>query len=158
MSVSACNHSHAPCPAATIHVPTLPPPQLSLSPASPRIFSKATWRATGSLSGSTALASARQLARLYGVSCVFDVARYTSRVTRHTRASGEPGTNGQHAFYQLIHQGQKIVPCDFIAPASSHHPLGNHHPILLSNFLAQVSSPLPQPSCSFPIFWLRLRR
>jgi glucose-6-phosphate isomerase len=53
---------------------------------------------------------------------------------------GEPGTNGQHAFYQLIHQGQKIVPCDFIAPATSHHPLGHHHAILLSNFLAQTEA------------------
>jgi len=52
---------------------------------------------------------------------------------------GEPGTNGQHAFYQLIHQGKKCVPCDFIAPINSHNPIsGNkHHEILLSNFLAQ---------------------
>lgn len=50
---------------------------------------------------------------------------------------GEPGTNGQHAFYQLIHQGTRLIPCDFIAPARSHHPLGEHHQILLANFLAQ---------------------
>ena len=50
---------------------------------------------------------------------------------------GQPGTNGQHAFYQLIHQGCKLVPCDFIAAAKSHHNLGNHHAILLSNFFAQ---------------------
>jgi glucose-6-phosphate isomerase len=50
---------------------------------------------------------------------------------------GEPGTNGQHAFYQLIHQGTKLIPCDFIAPIRSHNPIGQHHPILLSNFLAQ---------------------
>ncbi len=50
------------------------------------------------------------------------------------------GTNGQHAFYQLIHQGQKIIPCDFIAPATSHHPIGNHHAILLSNYLAQTEA------------------
>lgn len=50
---------------------------------------------------------------------------------------GEPGTNGQHAFYQLIHQGTQIIPCDFIVPAQTHHPLGNHHNILLSNALAQ---------------------
>ena len=50
------------------------------------------------------------------------------------------GTNGQHAFYQLIHQGQKIVPCDFIAPATSHHPIGQHHAILLSNYLAQTEA------------------
>ena len=50
---------------------------------------------------------------------------------------GEPGTNGQHAFYQLIHQGTKIVPCDFLAPAQTFHPVGEHHAILLSNFFAQ---------------------
>ncbi|CAA7619818.1 glucosephosphate isomerase [Candidatus Terasakiella magnetica] len=50
---------------------------------------------------------------------------------------GEPGTNGQHAFYQLIHQGTKLIPCDFLASARSHNPLGEHHLMLLSNFLAQ---------------------
>ena len=50
---------------------------------------------------------------------------------------GEPGTNGQHAFYQLIHQGSKLIPADFIAAAESHNPLGNHHQLLLSNFFAQ---------------------
>ncbi|MDQ7949803.1 MAG: glucose-6-phosphate isomerase [Pedobacter sp.] len=53
---------------------------------------------------------------------------------------GEPGTNGQHAFYQLIHQGTRIIPCDFIAPAQSLNPLGEHHPILLSNFFAQTEA------------------
>jgi glucose-6-phosphate isomerase len=53
---------------------------------------------------------------------------------------GEPGTNGQHAFYQLIHQGTKLVPCDFIAPALSHNPVGDHHAILLSNFFAQTEA------------------
>ncbi|MBI5848896.1 MAG: glucose-6-phosphate isomerase [Nitrospirae bacterium] len=53
---------------------------------------------------------------------------------------GEPGTNGQHAFYQLIHQGTKMIPCDFIAPAISHNPLGDHHDILLSNFFAQTEA------------------
>ncbi len=53
---------------------------------------------------------------------------------------GEPGTNGQHAFYQLIHQGTKLIPCDFIAPAISHNPVGNHHDILLSNFFAQTEA------------------
>jgi glucose-6-phosphate isomerase len=53
---------------------------------------------------------------------------------------GEPGTNGQHAFYQLIHQGTKLIPCDFIAPAISHNPLGEHHAILLSNFFAQTEA------------------
>lgn len=53
---------------------------------------------------------------------------------------GEPGTNGQHAFYQLIHQGTKWVPCDFIAPAISHNPLGDHHNKLLSNFFAQTEA------------------
>jgi glucose-6-phosphate isomerase len=50
---------------------------------------------------------------------------------------GEPGTNGQHAFYQLIHQGTKLIPCDFLAPALSHNPIKNQHQILLANFLAQ---------------------
>ena len=50
---------------------------------------------------------------------------------------GEPGTNGQHSFYQLIHQGTKLIPCDFIAFAKSLNPLGNHHDILLANFIAQ---------------------
>ncbi|NIG56088.1 glucose-6-phosphate isomerase [Chitinophaga sp. Cy-1792] len=53
---------------------------------------------------------------------------------------GEPGTNGQHAFYQLIHQGTKIIPCDFIAPAISHNPIGDHHVKLLSNFFAQTEA------------------
>lgn len=53
---------------------------------------------------------------------------------------GEPGTNGQHAFYQLIHQGTKLIPCDFIAPAQSHTPLGKHHQMLLSNFFAQTEA------------------
>ena len=53
---------------------------------------------------------------------------------------GEPGTNGQHAFYQLIHQGTRLIPCDFIAIAQSLNPLGNHHPILLSNFFAQTEA------------------
>ncbi len=53
---------------------------------------------------------------------------------------GEPGTNGQHAFYQLLHQGTKIVPADFLAPAISHNPLGEHHNILLSNFFAQTEA------------------
>ena len=50
---------------------------------------------------------------------------------------GEPGTNGQHAFYQLIHQGTRLVPCDFIAPLETHNPVGNHHELLLANFFAQ---------------------
>ena len=53
---------------------------------------------------------------------------------------GEPGTNGQHAFYQLIHQGTKLIPCDFIAPATSHNPIGDHHVKLLSNFFAQTEA------------------
>jgi glucose-6-phosphate isomerase len=53
---------------------------------------------------------------------------------------GEPGTNGQHAFYQLIHQGTRLVPADFLAPAQSHNPLGRHHAILLSNFFAQTEA------------------
>ncbi len=53
---------------------------------------------------------------------------------------GEPGTNGQHAFYQLIHQGTKIIPCDFLAPANSQNPIGEHHPKLLANFFAQTEA------------------
>lgn len=55
---------------------------------------------------------------------------------------GEPGTNGQHAFYQLIHQGTKLIPCDFLAPVQSHNPIsdGKHHAILLSNFFAQTEA------------------
>ena len=53
---------------------------------------------------------------------------------------GEPGTNGQHAFYQLIHQGTPLIPCDFIAPAQSHNPIGDHHTKLLSNFFAQTEA------------------
>lgn len=53
---------------------------------------------------------------------------------------GEPGTNGQHAFYQLIHQGTLLIPCDFIAPAISHNPIGDHHAKLVSNFFAQTEA------------------
>jgi glucose-6-phosphate isomerase len=53
---------------------------------------------------------------------------------------GEPGTNGQHAFYQLIHQGTKLIPCDFLAPARTLNPLGNHHEVLIANFLAQTEA------------------
>lgn len=53
---------------------------------------------------------------------------------------GEPGTNGQHAFYQLIHQGTKMIPCDFMAPAVSHNPISDHHPKLLANFFAQTGA------------------
>lgn len=53
---------------------------------------------------------------------------------------GEPGTNGQHAFYQLIHQGTKLIPCDFLAPAISQNPIGDHHEKLMSNFFAQTEA------------------
>jgi glucose-6-phosphate isomerase len=60
---------------------------------------------------------------------------------------GEPGTNGQHAFYQLIHQGTKLIPCDFLAPCQTQNPLTvtrhapvDHHPILLSNYFAQTEA------------------
>jgi glucose-6-phosphate isomerase len=53
---------------------------------------------------------------------------------------GEPGTNGQHAFYQLIHQGTKLIPCDFIAAAINHNPIGDHHQKLLANFFAQTEA------------------
>jgi glucose-6-phosphate isomerase len=62
------------------------------------------------------------------------------RITDYTTGPilwGEPGTNGQHAFYQLIHQGTRLIPADFIAPIETHNPLGNHHEILLANFFAQ---------------------
>jgi glucose-6-phosphate isomerase len=70
------------------------------------------------------------------------VDRNGERVTYQTGPIiwGEPGTNGQHAFYQLIHQGTKLIPADFLAPAISHNPLGDHHPILLSNFFAQTEA------------------
>ena len=53
---------------------------------------------------------------------------------------GEPGTNGQHAFYQLIHQGTRFIPCDFIAPVHNQNPLGDHHDILLANYFAQTEA------------------
>jgi glucose-6-phosphate isomerase len=53
---------------------------------------------------------------------------------------GEPGTDGQHAFFQLIHQGCKMIPADFLAPARSHNPVGNHHEFLLANFFAQTEA------------------
>ena len=53
---------------------------------------------------------------------------------------GEPGTNGQHAFFQLLHQGTRLIPCDFIAPLKSHNPVADHHTILLSNFFAQTEA------------------
>ncbi|MGB3075604.1 MAG: glucose-6-phosphate isomerase [Chitinophagales bacterium] len=70
------------------------------------------------------------------------VDRNGDAVTYHTGPViwGEPGTNGQHAFYQLIHQGTLLIPCDFIAPAISHNPIGDHHVKLLSNFFAQTEA------------------
>ncbi len=71
------------------------------------------------------------------------VDRANQRITDYTTGPviwGEPGTNGQHAFYQLLHQGTRLVPCDFIAPVESHNPIGNHHPILLANFFAQTEA------------------
>ena len=53
---------------------------------------------------------------------------------------GEPGTNGQHAFYQLIHQGTRIIPCDFIGFANSHYKISDHHPKLMANFFAQTEA------------------
>ena len=58
---------------------------------------------------------------------------------------GEPGTNGQHAFYQLLHQGTRLIPCDFIAPIRSHNPIGRHHDILLANFFAQTEALMKGP-------------
>ncbi|MBA3820910.1 MAG: glucose-6-phosphate isomerase [Deltaproteobacteria bacterium] len=68
------------------------------------------------------------------------VERDGRRITDYTTGPviwGEPGTNGQHAFYQLIHQGTRLIPCDFIAPIESHNPIDAHHAILLANFFAQ---------------------
>ncbi len=53
---------------------------------------------------------------------------------------GEPGTNGQHAFYQLIHQGTKLIPCDFLAPVETQNPVGDHHQKLIANFIAQTEA------------------
>ena len=71
------------------------------------------------------------------------VDRNSDRIADYTTGPiiwGEPGTNGQHAFYQLIHQGTKVIPADFIAPIVTHNPLGEHHKILLSNFFAQTEA------------------
>ena len=72
------------------------------------------------------------------------VNKYGDSVTYNTGPIvwGEPGTNGQHAFYQLIHQGTRLIPCDFIAPVETHNPVrgGLHHEVLLANFLAQTEA------------------
>jgi glucose-6-phosphate isomerase len=71
------------------------------------------------------------------------VTRAGARITDYTTGPivwGEPGTNGQHAFYQLIHQGTRVVPADFIAPIETHNPLGKHHEVLLANFFAQTEA------------------
>jgi len=71
------------------------------------------------------------------------VDRKGNRITDYSTGPiiwGEPGTNGQHAFYQLIHQGTRIIPCDFIAPVETHNRLSNHHEILLANFFAQTEA------------------
>jgi glucose-6-phosphate isomerase len=71
------------------------------------------------------------------------VDREGHRITDYTTGPviwGEPGTNGQHAFYQLIHQGTRLIPCDFIAPIETHNPVGEHHAILLANFFAQTEA------------------
>ncbi|HEX5058069.1 MAG TPA: glucose-6-phosphate isomerase [Kofleriaceae bacterium] len=71
------------------------------------------------------------------------VDRHGNRITDYMTGPivwGEPGTNGQHAFYQLIHQGTRLVPCDFIAPIETHNPVGNQHAILLANFFAQTEA------------------
>jgi glucose-6-phosphate isomerase len=53
---------------------------------------------------------------------------------------GEPGTNGQHAFYQLIHQGTRLIPCDFLAAVETYNPIGDHHKLLLANYFAQTEA------------------
>lgn len=70
------------------------------------------------------------------------VNRSTEQVNYQTGSIvwGQPGTNGQHAFYQLIHQGTKVIPADFIIPKNSHNPIGDHHQVLLANFIAQTKA------------------
>jgi glucose-6-phosphate isomerase len=71
------------------------------------------------------------------------VDRHGQRITDYTTGPilwGEPGTNGQHAFYQLVHQGTRLIPADFIASIETHNPLGEHHDILIANFLAQTEA------------------
>ena len=71
------------------------------------------------------------------------VDRAGATITDYTTGAviwGEPGTNGQHAFFQLLHQGTRLIPCDFIAPVCSHNPIGDHHAILLANFFAQTEA------------------
>jgi glucose-6-phosphate isomerase len=71
------------------------------------------------------------------------VDRQGRKITDYTTGPivwGEPGTNGQHAFYQLIHQGTRVVPADFLAPLESHNPTGDHHLVLLANFFAQTEA------------------
>jgi glucose-6-phosphate isomerase len=71
------------------------------------------------------------------------VDRHGNRITDYSTGPiiwGEPGTNGQHAFYQLIHQGTRLIPCDFIAPIETHNPIGKHHEMLLANFFAQTEA------------------
>ncbi|MEN6630154.1 MAG: glucose-6-phosphate isomerase [Sulfuricella sp.] len=91
----------------------------------------------------------QSLARFPAYLQQLDMESNGKRVTRDGKAVdcttgpviwGESGTNGQHAFYQLIHQGTRLVPADFIAPIESQHPLGEHHAILLSNFFAQTEA------------------
>ncbi|MGZ8215694.1 glucose-6-phosphate isomerase [Methylomagnum sp.] len=60
---------------------------------------------------------------------------------------GQPGTNGQHAFYQLMHQGSELIPCDFLAAAQGHHNMGKHHEILISNYIAQTEALMKGKTC-----------
>ena len=94
-------------------------PTTRTSPASPPTSSRATWRATAS-------------------TC--DRAGQPVDYETGPIIWGEPGTNGQHAFYQLIHQGTKLIPCDFLAAARNHTPLGDHQDKLLANYFAQTEA------------------
>ena len=94
-------------------------PTTSTCTAFPPTSSRATWKATARASRARASASTTVTGPVIW---------------------GEPGTNGQHAFYQLIHQGTQLVPADFLAPMETHNPLGEHHLILLSNFFAQTEA------------------
>ncbi|MFA7316408.1 MAG: glucose-6-phosphate isomerase [Sulfuricella sp.] len=91
----------------------------------------------------------RYLHRLPAYLQQLDMESNGKRVSRNARTVdyqtgpviwGEPGTNGQHAFYQLIHQGSKLIPADFLVPVDSHNPIGDHHRILLANFFAQTQA------------------
>ena len=93
-------------------------PYADIWPASPPTSSSSTWRSNGK-----------------GVD-----RRSAMAVDTGPIVWGEPGTNGQHAFYQLIHQGTRLIPCDFIGFVRGHDPIGDHHDLLMANFFAQTEA------------------